>query len=72
MLAFDREYGLPDGYFVVAQLARAILAPWAKEPVKAEDFVPYFAPDQGPRCKQTVADHKANFARFARKAPEKG
>jgi hypothetical protein len=48
MLAFDREYGLPDAYFVVAQLARAVLAPWAKEPAKAEDFVPYFAPQPGP------------------------
>lgn len=67
MLAFDREYGLPDAYFTVAQLARACLAPYAKGPIEAGDFVPYFAP---PRVKQSVADHKSHFARFAR--PPKG
>lgn len=60
-VAFEQEYGLPDVYFAVAQLSKAVLAPWAREPVRSEDFVPYFAP---PRRKQTVAEMKARFAGF--------
>lgn len=68
MLAFDEEYGIPDNYFAVCQLARATLSPWSKDPIEAEAFVPYFAPPRA-RRKQTTADHKAAFARFARKSP---
>lgn len=64
MIAFDNLYGLPDAYFIVAQLAAATLAPWAKEPVKAGAFVPFFRERQ-PREKQTTKDHMRILRAFS-------
>jgi hypothetical protein len=62
-IAFDREYGLPDAFFAVAQLTAAVLAPYAKKTPEPGDFVPFF---REPKKPQTVADHKAMFRRIAR------
>jgi hypothetical protein len=62
-LAFDCEYGLPDAYFATAQLGKAVMAPWAKSPPAASDFVPFFEP-QAP-ARQSTAQHKAFFLKLA-------
>jgi hypothetical protein len=47
-LAYEREYGLGDGFFVAGVLAPVLAAQFAKKPLTAADFVPYFAPPREP------------------------
>jgi hypothetical protein len=65
-IAFDNIYGFPDIYCLIAQLARAVNAPYGKESLKLGDLVPFFKPDVK-RRKQTPADHLAILQAMSRR-----
>lgn len=61
-LAFNGEYGLPDGFHVAAYLGPAIAAPWSRgKPPGPETFAPYYT-----RHAQTPEQMLAVFSAFAR------
>jgi hypothetical protein len=61
-LAYEGEYGLPDGYFVAGVLGPVVANTASEKNRKtAADFVPYFRRHRGPARRMTGDEMRARF-----------